>query len=148
MVVEGRRVGIHRQDNAALVSGTGTPWESGVWGGNGGFGGSRAGRGRFWTRSSRFWASRGRFRARSVRFGSFGAGRGKFWTKGGGFWCPLTPRSPQELLLPSAELALSLVSLLDGYFRLTADSSHYLCHDVAPPRLLMSISNGIHGPMQ
>ncbi|NWR59948.1 TYK2 kinase, partial [Bucorvus abyssinicus] len=53
-----------------------------------------------------------------------------------------------KLLLPSAELALSLVSLLDGYFRLTADSSHYLCHDVAPPRLLMSISNGIHGPMQ
>ncbi|KAK2510431.1 hypothetical protein Q9233_017749, partial [Columba guinea] len=53
-----------------------------------------------------------------------------------------------ELLLPSAPLALSLVSLLDGYFRLTADSSHYLCHEVAPPRLVMSILNGIHGPMQ
>ncbi|XP_071656771.1 non-receptor tyrosine-protein kinase TYK2 [Patagioenas fasciata] len=53
-----------------------------------------------------------------------------------------------ELLLPSAPVALSLVSLLDGYFRLTADSSHYLCHEVAPPRLVMSILNGIHGPMQ
>uniref|UniRef100_A0A8C3JNW2 non-specific protein-tyrosine kinase n=1 Tax=Calidris pygmaea TaxID=425635 RepID=A0A8C3JNW2_9CHAR len=53
-----------------------------------------------------------------------------------------------EVLLPSPESALSLVSLVDGYFRLTADSSHYLCHQVAPPRLLASISNGIHGPMQ
>ncbi|NWX08597.1 TYK2 kinase, partial [Caloenas nicobarica] len=53
-----------------------------------------------------------------------------------------------ELLLPSPAIALSLVSLLDGYFRLTADSSHYLCHEVAPPRLVMSILNGIHGPMQ
>ncbi|PKU29074.1 hypothetical protein llap_20622 [Limosa lapponica baueri] len=52
-----------------------------------------------------------------------------------------------EVLLPSPESALSLVSLVDGYFRLTADSSHYLCHQVAPPRLLMSILNGIHGPM-
>ncbi|NXY00239.1 TYK2 kinase, partial [Centropus bengalensis] len=54
----------------------------------------------------------------------------------------------QEVVLPSPEAALSLVSLLDGYFRLTADSSHYLCHQVAPPRLLMSIRNGLHGPMQ
>ncbi|XP_054039422.1 non-receptor tyrosine-protein kinase TYK2 [Rissa tridactyla] len=53
-----------------------------------------------------------------------------------------------EVLLPSPESALSLVSLVDGYFRLTADSSHYLCHEVAPPRLVMSILNGIHGPMQ
>ncbi|XP_069737720.1 non-receptor tyrosine-protein kinase TYK2-like isoform X2 [Phaenicophaeus curvirostris] len=53
-----------------------------------------------------------------------------------------------EVTLPSPEAALALVSLLDGYFRLTADSSHYLCHEVAPPRLLMSILNGIHGPMQ
>lgn len=52
------------------------------------------------------------------------------------------------MLLPSYESALSLVSLVDGYFRLTADSSHYLCHEVAPPRLVMSILNGIHGPMQ
>uniref|UniRef100_A0A8C8VLZ5 Tyrosine-protein kinase n=1 Tax=Pelusios castaneus TaxID=367368 RepID=A0A8C8VLZ5_9SAUR len=53
-----------------------------------------------------------------------------------------------ELVLPSHESALSLVSLVDGYFRLTADSSHYLCHAVAPPRLVMSILNSIHGPMQ
>ncbi|XP_032648277.1 non-receptor tyrosine-protein kinase TYK2 isoform X2 [Chelonoidis abingdonii] len=53
-----------------------------------------------------------------------------------------------ELVLPSYEMALSLVSLVDGYFRLTADSSHYLCHEVAPPRLVMSVLNGIHGPMQ
>ncbi|XP_051632508.1 non-receptor tyrosine-protein kinase TYK2-like isoform X2 [Manacus candei] len=53
-----------------------------------------------------------------------------------------------EVALPSPGLALSLVSLVDGYFRLTADSSHYLCHDVAPPRLLLSVRNGIHGPMQ
>ncbi|KAH0628721.1 hypothetical protein JD844_010169 [Phrynosoma platyrhinos] len=53
-----------------------------------------------------------------------------------------------ELTLSSHDVALSLVSLVDGYFRLTADSSHYLCHEVAPPRLVMSIQNGIHGPMQ
>lgn len=55
---------------------------------------------------------------------------------------------PKELVLPSHETALSLVSPVDGYFRLTADSSHYLCHEVAPPRLVMSVLNGIHGPMQ
>ncbi|XP_047558808.1 non-receptor tyrosine-protein kinase TYK2 isoform X2 [Lutra lutra] len=52
-----------------------------------------------------------------------------------------------ELTLPSRAMALSLVSLVDGYFRLTADSSHYLCHEVAPPRLVMSIQDGIHGPL-
>ncbi|KAG8129967.1 hypothetical protein E2320_016671 [Naja naja] len=53
-----------------------------------------------------------------------------------------------DLTLSSHEAALSLISLVDGYFRLTADSSHYLCHEVAPPQLVMSIQNGIHGPMQ
>ncbi|XP_042638591.1 non-receptor tyrosine-protein kinase TYK2 [Orycteropus afer afer] len=52
-----------------------------------------------------------------------------------------------ELTLPSRGTALSLVSLVDGYFRLTVDSSHYLCHEVAPPRLVMSIQDGIHGPL-
>ncbi|XP_032251962.1 non-receptor tyrosine-protein kinase TYK2 isoform X1 [Phoca vitulina] len=52
-----------------------------------------------------------------------------------------------ELTLPCRAMALSLVSLVDGYFRLTADSSHYLCHEVAPPRLVMSIRDGIHGPL-
>uniref|UniRef100_A0A8U7P2X2 Tyrosine-protein kinase n=1 Tax=Corvus moneduloides TaxID=1196302 RepID=A0A8U7P2X2_CORMO len=57
-------------------------------------------------------------------------------------------RQDNECLLPCPGSALSLVSLVDGYFRLTADSSHYLCHDVAPPRLLLSLHHGIHGPMQ
>ncbi|XP_058146463.1 LOW QUALITY PROTEIN: non-receptor tyrosine-protein kinase TYK2 [Dasypus novemcinctus] len=52
-----------------------------------------------------------------------------------------------ELTLPSRAAALSLVSLVDGYFRLTADSSHFLCHEVAPPRLVMSVREGIHGPL-
>ncbi|XP_023373778.1 non-receptor tyrosine-protein kinase TYK2 [Otolemur garnettii] len=52
-----------------------------------------------------------------------------------------------DLILPSQAVALSFVSLVDGYFRLTADSSHYLCHEVAPPRLVMSIQDGIHGPL-
>uniref|UniRef100_A0A8C7EXY7 Tyrosine-protein kinase n=1 Tax=Neovison vison TaxID=452646 RepID=A0A8C7EXY7_NEOVI len=52
-----------------------------------------------------------------------------------------------RLTLPSRAMALSLVSLVDGYFRLTADSSHYLCREVAPPRLVMSIQDGIHGPL-
>jgi hypothetical protein len=44
--------------------------------------------------------------------------------------------------------ALSFVSLLDGYFRLTADAHHYLCHEVAPPRVVLSATNGLHGPMK
>ncbi|XP_006898829.1 PREDICTED: non-receptor tyrosine-protein kinase TYK2 [Elephantulus edwardii] len=52
-----------------------------------------------------------------------------------------------ELTLPSRATTLSLVSLLDGYFRLTVDSNHYLCREVAPPRLVMSIQDGIHGPL-
>lgn len=52
-----------------------------------------------------------------------------------------------KLTLPSRAMALSLVSLVDGYFRLTADSNHYLCHEVAPPRLVMSIQDGVHGPL-
>ncbi|KAH0511940.1 Non-receptor tyrosine-protein kinase TYK2 [Microtus ochrogaster] len=59
-------------------------------------------------------------------------------------WRPL---QIQLLCLRSRAEALSFVALVDGYFRLTADSSHYLCHEVAPPRLLTSIQNGIHGPL-
>ncbi|KAL4659147.1 non-receptor tyrosine-protein kinase TYK2 [Arapaima gigas] len=44
--------------------------------------------------------------------------------------------------------AQSFVSLLDGYFRLTADAHHYLCHEVAPPRVVLSSANGLHGPMR
>ncbi|XP_028678860.1 non-receptor tyrosine-protein kinase TYK2 [Erpetoichthys calabaricus] len=53
-----------------------------------------------------------------------------------------------ELGLKNYEEALSFVSLVDGYFRLTADFHHYLCHEVAPPRIVLSNENGIHGPIQ
>ncbi|XP_056426552.1 non-receptor tyrosine-protein kinase TYK2 isoform X2 [Hyla sarda] len=53
-----------------------------------------------------------------------------------------------EIVLPSYEEALSFVSLVDGYFRLTTDANHYLCREVAPPRLVMSVLHGIHGPLQ
>ncbi|NWY76870.1 JAK1 kinase, partial [Erithacus rubecula] len=43
--------------------------------------------------------------------------------------------------------ALSFTSLVDGYFRLTADAHHYLCTDVAPPLIQHNIQNGCHGPI-
>lgn len=43
--------------------------------------------------------------------------------------------------------AVSFVSLVDGYFRLTTDSSHYFCQDIAPPSLLEGIKNHCHGPI-
>ncbi|KAK6494255.1 tyrosine-protein kinase JAK2-like isoform X1 [Huso huso] len=43
--------------------------------------------------------------------------------------------------------ALSFVSLIDGYYRLTADAHHYLCKEVAPPRLLEAIQSYCHGPI-
>lgn len=49
-------------------------------------------------------------------------------------------KSPRE--------AQSFVSLLDGYYRLTADAHHYLCREVAPPRAVLSEANGLHGPIQ
>uniref|UniRef100_A0A4W4ED95 Tyrosine-protein kinase n=1 Tax=Electrophorus electricus TaxID=8005 RepID=A0A4W4ED95_ELEEL len=52
-----------------------------------------------------------------------------------------------DLRLRSSLDARSLVSLLDGYFRLTADAHHYLCHEVAPPRVVLSEANGLHGPI-
>uniref|UniRef100_A0A8C7UA05 Tyrosine-protein kinase n=3 Tax=Oncorhynchus mykiss TaxID=8022 RepID=A0A8C7UA05_ONCMY len=52
-----------------------------------------------------------------------------------------------EVQMNSILEALSFVSLLDGYFRLTADAHHYLCHEVAPPRVVLSATNGLHGPM-
>lgn len=53
----------------------------------------------------------------------------------------------QDLRLKSTLEARSLVSLLDGYFRLTADAHHYLCHEVAPPRMVLSEASGLHGPI-
>lgn len=56
--------------------------------------------------------------------------------------------SMKEVQMSSSQEARSFISLLDGYYRLTADAHHYLCHDVAPPRVLLNEANGIHGPMQ
>uniref|UniRef100_A0A673C3A4 Tyrosine-protein kinase n=1 Tax=Sphaeramia orbicularis TaxID=375764 RepID=A0A673C3A4_9TELE len=53
----------------------------------------------------------------------------------------------QELEFPSLLEALSFVSLIDGYYRLTTDAHHYLCKEVAPPRLVESISSHCHGPI-
>ncbi|XP_043946567.1 tyrosine-protein kinase JAK2-like [Protopterus annectens] len=43
--------------------------------------------------------------------------------------------------------ALSFVSLIDGYYRLTCDAHHYFCKEVAPPKLLENIENQCHGPI-
>nr|XP_021504487.1 tyrosine-protein kinase JAK1 [Meriones unguiculatus] len=56
-------------------------------------------------------------------------------------------QKPNELKLSSRGEALSFVSLVDGYFRLTADAHHYLCTDVAPPLIVHNIQNGCHGPI-
>ncbi|KAF7646756.1 hypothetical protein LDENG_00182860 [Lucifuga dentata] len=52
-----------------------------------------------------------------------------------------------EAKFQSLKEALSFVSLVDGYFRLTTDSSHYFCQDIAPPSLLEGIKNHCHGPI-
>lgn len=55
--------------------------------------------------------------------------------------------SLQEAHFQSVKEALSFVSLVDGYFRLTTDSSHYFCEDIAPPSVLEGINNHCHGPI-
>ncbi|XP_076019663.1 tyrosine-protein kinase JAK2a isoform X2 [Genypterus blacodes] len=52
-----------------------------------------------------------------------------------------------ELEFQSLSEALSFVSLVDGYYRLVADANHYLCKEVAPPRLLEAIQSYCHGPV-
>ncbi|XP_034566404.1 non-receptor tyrosine-protein kinase TYK2 isoform X2 [Notolabrus celidotus] len=52
-----------------------------------------------------------------------------------------------EVQMNSSQEAHSFISLLDGYYRLTADAHHYLCHEVAPPRVVLSEANGLHGPL-
>ncbi|KAJ0067977.1 hypothetical protein NL108_014223, partial [Boleophthalmus pectinirostris] len=52
-----------------------------------------------------------------------------------------------EVEFQSLAEALSFVSLVDGYYRLTTDAHHYLCKEVAPPRLLEDISSHCHGPI-
>uniref|UniRef100_A0A7N6BQI7 Tyrosine-protein kinase n=1 Tax=Anabas testudineus TaxID=64144 RepID=A0A7N6BQI7_ANATE len=53
----------------------------------------------------------------------------------------------QELEFPTLSEALSFVSLIDGYYRLTTDAHHYLCKEVAPLRLVEAISSRCHGPI-
>ncbi|XP_074546358.1 tyrosine-protein kinase JAK2-like [Halichoeres trimaculatus] len=52
-----------------------------------------------------------------------------------------------ELEFHSLPEALSFVSLVDGYYRLVADAHHYLCKEVASPRLLECIQSYCHGPV-
>ncbi|XP_015227583.1 PREDICTED: non-receptor tyrosine-protein kinase TYK2 [Cyprinodon variegatus] len=52
-----------------------------------------------------------------------------------------------EVQMNSSQEARSFISLVDGYYRLTADAHHYLCHEVAPPRVVLSEANLLHGPM-
>uniref|UniRef100_A0A8C6W0N0 Tyrosine-protein kinase JAK2 n=1 Tax=Nothobranchius furzeri TaxID=105023 RepID=A0A8C6W0N0_NOTFU len=51
-----------------------------------------------------------------------------------------------ELEFHSLSGALSFVSLVDGYYRLVADAHHYLCKEVAPPRLLECIQSCYNSP--
>ncbi|XP_066536675.1 tyrosine-protein kinase JAK1-like [Hoplias malabaricus] len=52
-----------------------------------------------------------------------------------------------ELRLARREDALSFVSLIDGYFRLTVDAQHFLCTDVAPVSVQNNLSEGCYGPI-
>ncbi|XP_066888563.1 tyrosine-protein kinase JAK3 isoform X9 [Kogia breviceps] len=52
-----------------------------------------------------------------------------------------------EAEFPGLPAALSFVALVDGYFRLTTDSGHYFCKEVAPPRLLEQVAEQCHGPI-
>ncbi|XP_017266254.1 tyrosine-protein kinase JAK2a isoform X2 [Kryptolebias marmoratus] len=55
--------------------------------------------------------------------------------------------STLEVVFHSVAEALSFVSLVDGYYRLVADAHHYLCREVASPRLLECIQSRCHGPV-
>ncbi|XP_049983682.1 tyrosine-protein kinase JAK3 isoform X1 [Alexandromys fortis] len=52
-----------------------------------------------------------------------------------------------EAEFPGLPEALSFVALVDGYFRLTCDSRHFFCKEVAPPRLLEEVAEMCHGPI-
>uniref|UniRef100_A0A8C5PZ27 Tyrosine-protein kinase n=1 Tax=Leptobrachium leishanense TaxID=445787 RepID=A0A8C5PZ27_9ANUR len=52
-----------------------------------------------------------------------------------------------EFQFPVLQDALSFVSLIDGYFRLTTDSQHYFCEEVAPPRVKWNLEHQCHGPI-
>ncbi|XP_074158362.1 tyrosine-protein kinase JAK3 isoform X3 [Sminthopsis crassicaudata] len=53
-----------------------------------------------------------------------------------------------EVEFPTLREALSFISLVDGYYRLTTDAHHYFCKEVAPPQLLENIENQCHGPIK
>lgn len=53
----------------------------------------------------------------------------------------------QEAEFPGLPEALSFLALVDGYFRLTCDSRHFFCKEVAPPRLLEEVAELCHGPI-
>uniref|UniRef100_A0A3Q2Y5L4 Tyrosine-protein kinase n=1 Tax=Hippocampus comes TaxID=109280 RepID=A0A3Q2Y5L4_HIPCM len=61
--------------------------------------------------------------------------------------CISTQDNKCMVRMSSSQEARSFISLLDGYYRLTVDAHHYLCHEVAPPRVLLSQANGLHGPI-
>ncbi|XP_040598052.1 tyrosine-protein kinase JAK3 [Mesocricetus auratus] len=52
-----------------------------------------------------------------------------------------------EAEFPGLPEALSFLALVDGYFRLTCDSRHFFCKEVAPPRLLEEVAELCHGPI-
>ncbi|XP_006107112.3 tyrosine-protein kinase JAK3, partial [Myotis lucifugus] len=52
-----------------------------------------------------------------------------------------------EAEFPGLPASLSFVALVDGYFRLTTDSQHYFCKEVAPPRLLEEVAQQCQGPI-
>ncbi|EPY88480.1 tyrosine-protein kinase JAK3-like protein [Camelus ferus] len=52
-----------------------------------------------------------------------------------------------EAEFPGLPAALSFVALVDGYFRLTTDSQHFFCKEVAPPRLLEEVAEQCYGPI-
>lgn len=73
---------------------------------------------------------------------TLGAGRAEWGLRS------LLKSSPaQEAEFPGLPEALSFVALIDGYFRLTCDSRHFFCKEVAPPRLLEEVAEMCHGPI-
>uniref|UniRef100_UPI00358F9C03 tyrosine-protein kinase JAK2 n=1 Tax=Myxine glutinosa TaxID=7769 RepID=UPI00358F9C03 len=53
-----------------------------------------------------------------------------------------------KLKFANQMVALSFVSLVDGYFRHIVDAHHYFCKEVAPPRLQQLNHIHCHGPIQ
>lgn len=52
-----------------------------------------------------------------------------------------------ELDLKKQEKAFSFITLVDGYFRLTADAHQFLCREVSPPSVELNRLEGCHGPI-